>query len=297
MKKMLRLSMLGMTLFTAQSAFAINLTFQFNVNSSGTSMYACNAGIRHADTPAICLDVNTGNSCVPTPITVSSCICTSTGTSASYDRDYLKAKSADWTDRNESVGTITETETQAKNSTSSFNSLFADDETALTKQITELSLNLGSEDYGAEYFVDICYRGTQVTQGSSSNNYSLAGKVTVTNLRASETGAPNYQSLADLQGKAEVKCVMDKFATFADTIPSMENPNYIKNSGTTYSSLSTSASQLSLLSDATMSTTTGDKIPRFCITRYFFKEKATAERQWKLQQARTAIFTEIVDKH
>ena len=297
MKKSLLLTTATFAMLSIQNAFAINLTFQFGVNSSGTSMYACNAGIRHADSPGICVDTNTGSSCTPTSINVSSCVCTSDGTAGSWERDYLRTKSADWTDRNTPLGTTTDSDTQAKNSASSFNALYADDATAFAKQITEMTLNLGSEVYGAEYFVDICYRGTQVAQSNNGNNYSLAGKVTVTNLRANEAGAPNYQLISDLHGKAEIKCFMDQAANTTDTVPGLASPNYTKNSGGPYTSMTTSASQLSMLTDATMSSGSGAKIPRFCVARYYFKENATTERKWKLQQARAAVFTEISDKN
>jgi hypothetical protein len=285
--------------FSTPAAFAVNLTFQFAINSSGPDIYACNAGIRHADSTQVCWDSETGNSCIPTSTNSTSCICTgeTDGTKGTWNRDVINAKSGDWLDST-TTGSVTSTETQAGNSSSVYTSLFANDDIAYTKRITELSLDLASEVYGTEYFVDVCYRGTQVAQSNNGNNYSLKGKVTVTNLRASETNAPNYQLIANLQSKAITNCYMDKKATTTvDVFPGVSSYNYQVTSGAGYSSLSTSASQVSLLTDTAMTATNGDKTPRFCITRYFFKENSTAPRKWKLQQARAALYTEISDKN
>ncbi len=285
--------------FSTPAAFAVNLTFQFAINSSGPDIYACNAGIRHAASTQVCWDTETGNSCVPSTTNSASCMCTgeADGTKGTWNKDVLNSKSGDWQDST-STGSITSSETAAGNSSSAYTSLFASDDVAYTKRITELSLDLGSEVYGTEYYVDVCYRGTQVAQSNNGNSYGLKGKVTVTNLRASETDAPNYQLIADLQAKGITKCYMDKKApTTADVFPGISSYNYESTSGANFTSLSTSATQVSLLSDTAMAGTAGDKTPRFCITRYSFKENSTNPRKWKLQQARAALYTEISDKN
>jgi hypothetical protein len=298
MKKIL-LASSAFLAFSVQNAFAINLTFQFAVNSSSPSIYACNAGIRHPERAAICWD-RSGNSCDPTTATPpSSCVCTGeTGSSnGSWERDIMISKTADWVDNSGGPISTTDTDTAATNSSSVYNSLYQTDAIAYTKQITELTFNLASETYGSEYFVDVCYRGTQVAQANSGNNYSLKGNVTVTNLRAADVTAPNYQLIADLQGKADIKCYMDKNSNVPDTTPGSITYNYNIGAGS-FQSLSTSATQVSLLTDATMngSVPAGDKTPRFCIARYYFKENATSERKWKLQNAKAAIYTEISNK-
>lgn len=300
MKKML-LASGSFLLFSLQSAFAINLTFQFTVNSSSPSIYACNAGIRHPERAAICWD-RSGNSCTPSAAAIanSSCVCTGEAgsTNGSWERDSMISKTADWVDNSAGPLATIDTDTAATNSTTAYNSIYQTDAIAYTKQITELSFNLASETYGSEYFVDICYRGTQVAQANNGNNYSLKGNVTVTNLRGADATAPNYQLVADLQGKADIKCFMDKNMNPTDTTPGSISYNYnITAAG--FQSLSTSATQVSLLTDATMngSVPTGDKTPRFCIARYSFKENATAERKWRLQNAKAAIYTEISNKN
>ena len=298
MKKLFWTTLATMALSTP-AAFAVNLTFQFQINSSGPDIYACNAGIRHAASTQVCWDSQTGNSCDPATTTSPSCMCTgeADGTKGTWNRDVLKSKSGDWLDST-TTGTATSEETQAGNSSSTYTTLFASDDVAYTKRITELSLDLGSEVYGTEYFVDVCYRGTQVAQSNNGNSYGLKGKVTVTNLRASETDAPNYQLIADLHAKAITKCYMDKNApTTPDVFPGISSYNYEATSGTSLTSLTTSATQVSLLNDTAMTATSGDKTPRFCVTRYSFKENSTAPRKWKLQQAKAALYTEISDKN
>ncbi len=300
--KSILLSATAFLALSVQNAFAVNLTFQFALSSSSPSVYACNAGIRHAEHAAICWDRQTGLSCDPTTATPpSSCVCTGEtgGTRGSWERDIMTSKSADWVDNSGAAGSTTDTDTAATNSSSAYSSLFATDAIAYTKQITELTFNLGSEVYGTEYYVDICYRGTQVAQGNNGNNYSLKGNVTVTNLRAADVTAPNYQLVADLQGKAEINCYMSKNGNTTDITPGTITYNYNSNSGGTFTSLSTSATQVSLLADASMngSVPGADKTPRFCIARYYFKENASTERKWKLQNAKAALYTEISDKN
>jgi len=100
---------------------------------------------------------------------------------------------------------------------------------------------------------NICYQGPQwTTQNNNGTNYSLNANITLTNLRTGITNAPNYQSLANLQAKADIKCFLDKSNVSSLVVPGSTPYNYFQNSG--------------LLNIA------GDKIPRFCIARYYFKE-------------------------
>ncbi len=318
MKKMF-LAVMALMALTAQNAFAVNLTFQFDINSSGTTLYPCNAGIRHLEPAKICYDRVSGNSCTPScaqgnttgctgTTTPQSCVCTGEGTGnyGSWKLDFLNAKTADWVDNSSPATGFTTHILDAPNSSSAFNQLFANDGLSFGKQITELTMNLGSEVYGTEYFVDMCFRGPQIDYTNApSLNFGVKGKVTVTNLRSSETGAPNYQDVAKLNSKAEIKCFMtDSFNNCKkDAIPGVttgceegENSsdyyNYNKNSGN-FTPMYTSAQETSLLSDASMNSGAGKRTPRFCVIRYTFKESVPAVRKWKLQQARACTFTEI----
>lgn len=268
------------------------------ITTSSPTFYACNGGIRHADSPATCVDSFTGLTCLPTATTASSCLCTSDGNAGAWSKDQLSSTYADWIDSSTPLGLTTLGSMTALNSQTGFNTLFINDSVAFSKQITAMNLNLGSEVYGTEFFVDICYQGNQVTtQNNNGNNYSLSANITLTNLNSALTNAPNYQALANLQTKADIKCFLDKSNTSSIVVPGITPYNYFQNSGASYVSLSSSATQISILSNSGLLNIAGDKIPRVCIARFSFKENSNAKRAWKLGSARASIFIEIIDKN
>lgn len=237
------------------------------VSSNGSCMYLCNAGIRHAE-------------------------------NSSIYQDEINATYADYVDNTTPIGATTFSTTPARDSASLFNSVFADDAKAFTKEIVDIAIDLGSENYGSEYFVDFCFRGPQSSQSNNGSNYTLKGSVTVSNFRASDPSAPSYQVIADLAGRAEAKCYLDKSGGASSTIiPGVSSTNYFKSSGTTYTPMTSSASQLALLVDSGLLNIAGDKIPRFCMVRYYFKENSAALRKWRFQKAKVAISTDISDKN
>lgn len=329
----------------AQSAFAINLTFKFDVYSSGPSIYPCNAGLVHAPTGRVCQDRLTGDSCTPgcaggntalcpTGTTPESCVCsggtTNTGAvdnQGGYRLDFLNVKHADWTDNGETASNRSPSKIEA--GTTAFNKVFATTYESFGKQLTEMSVNLGSELYGAEYFLDVCYRGPQIDYRDTSVNFALKAKVTVNNLTTTgAANAPKYIEASDLSTRAEVKCYMkDEYeycvqnpsnpgchgstATInpnVDNIPtaidSLLNSGWNEKSGQTvndYVKLLSSSNEKTLITKPTMNPN-GDKTPRFCVVRYFFKEAKKikqgndyfpAFRKWKLQAAEACTYTEI----
>jgi len=169
-----------------------------------------------------------------------------------------------------------------------------------------MTVNLGSEVYGAEYFVDVCYRGPQIDYTNVNDvNFALKAKVTVTNLR-NQNGQPNYQNLAALKTKAEVKCFMDNSfnnCSQADQLPGSASTsecgtttsvNYNWNAVSGLIGLANnSAQEQSLLTYGTMGNTSSQKVPRYCVVRYYFQETSKTQRLWKLQQAQACTYTEI----
>lgn len=310
-------------LAVTQSAFAINLTFKFDVYSSGPSIYACNAGLKHAPLARQCYDRVTGGSCslgcasgnqalCAPGTTPQSCVCTGgdDNNQGGYRLDYLNAKYADWKDNGEAAGSQTATRINAKEHATLFNTVFNESTTAFYgKQLTEMNVNLGSEQYGAEYFLDVCYRGPQIDYNNVDGiNFALKAKVTVNNLTKGNGQELDYKAVSDLQTRAEIKCYMEDEYQYClqtgncggtttlnpavDSIPSVIGYNYTKTSGTNYQSLSGSSQEKTLLTDGAMKAG-NDKTPRFCVVRYFFKENATTFRKWKLQAAEACTYTEI----
>lgn len=333
MKKLL-LSVVALFAMSAQNAFAINLTFQFDVNSSGPSIYACNAGLKHPSGRA-CFDRVEGIACTPgcadgnltqctAGTTPKTCVCTGedfgNGTQGAYRLDFLKSSTADWTDNQEAMGTVTQKMIEA--GLTNFNQIHAGAFPVLEsykKQLKDLTVNLGSEMYGAEYFVDICYRGPQIDYTNSVGypnstlNFAFKANATVFDIKKIDgvtVTDSNYKGLAGLQVKAELKCIMNNKFDYclADVLPGETagcapgTPQVASAHNLSYPSVEkwidmgkTAIQEANIIALSTM-VANGQVTPRFCQIRYSFREKNTAAmRKWKLQQARICTYTEITE--
>lgn len=97
-------------LLSMANAFAVSLEFKFDVNSSGPSIYPCNAGIKHAPYASrVCYDRVTSQSCNPAEdcrdMPDCNCVCTgSTNGDGETRLDYMSVASAEWTDNGEMAG-------------------------------------------------------------------------------------------------------------------------------------------------------------------------------------------------
>ncbi len=339
MRKLL-LSAVALLALSATNAFAINLTFQFDVNSSGPSIYACNAGIKHGSTPNVCFD-RRDNSKLCTPgcaagnmdackqapkdkyVEPKNCVCTgefdSYGTQGTYRMDFLQATTADWADNQTAAtkGIQTWVLTADKNATGQeFNQIFGSDKGlgndfttnfAYGKQIKDMTVNLGSEIYGAEYFVDICYRGPQIDYKHDGKvvdglNFNLKAFATIFDIKKADD--KSYDYLAGLKVRAEARCILDDDFNYclADILPGETSGcglNYDK--ATAWKSIAdfrsiSNGESVSKLINLTSIANDYNKTPRFCQIRYSFKEtEITTMRKWKLQQARICTYTEITE--
>ena len=93
----------------ATDAQAISLRFNFKVYSSGPSVYACNAGVRHKSAAsAVCYIDGTTTSCTPSNTSSDHCVC-SGGTSDDALKDYVKVAAVDWKDKKATGDTVSET--------------------------------------------------------------------------------------------------------------------------------------------------------------------------------------------
>lgn len=193
------------------NANAISLTFKLDIFSSGSDIYACNAGLKHKGyQDRVCYERdNPENSCNPGTCTSGEqCNCVCTGDTLNndgqgeYRLDYFNATYRNWADHGEiGGGAGSQYKEAGKNN---FNQLFSNN-TAFGKELSGLTFNLGSERYGAVYFLDVCYRATQISYDypGSTINYSHDKQVTITDL--SDNGY-NYEELSGLAVKAVVMC-------------------------------------------------------------------------------------------
>ncbi len=297
--------MIGLiALGSVSAANAINLTFQFDVQSSGSSIYACNAGLQHPTSQdVVCYDRYDLSACNPRNCEEEqecNCVCTGglygtnhrVSRAGHYRLDYMQASYADWTDNGEAMGPVQTVNKSAKNSSTygSYNSVFPGVD--FNHQLKDLHFMLGSERYGAEYFLDVCYRAPQIEYPNNVGlNYRIDEVVTITDLVNGEgdtnfdlgnsgtryyTDKPYYE-LANLQVKSVTYC-KDK------------DGEVVINKTTSWQSFTT-AQNIALLTISTRKDLKG------CVVRYIFREMNTTGidsiRKWKKQEARVCTYTSV----
>lgn len=233
-----------------QQAGAIGVTFNFRVNSSGPSIYPCNAGLLTPnENPKVCFIAGTNKRCVPTckgedckpgedhpkPQSVgavnfmgdsgnhgdhgdhgnyesNSCVCT-TSKGDTY-ANYFEASYGDWDETGDPT-------VQVASGIDAFNKLFGEN-IAYGKTLKKLTFNLGNELYNARYFVDICYRGPQIDYRDLETKWDLYGKVGVTDF-GYHNGSAGYKTLSGLKAQAYVVCDLQK-----DDCPTCNDANPVK---------------------------------------------------------------------
>lgn len=219
-----------MLLAMAPSANAISLRFKFKTFSSGPNIYACNAGITAPQTnKKVCYFEGTSNSCTQDSCATTGencntrCICTSAN-GGEWLMNYGKASYQDWKDNGDTTVSGQGTKTFSSNSQANGWSNALPESDSWNKRLQDLSFNLGSELYGASYFVDICYRGPQIEyyQDQVLSNFNLNAQANATDFLANGVnGGDNnrdglvipgtvdgkkYTELAGLKVQAFVTC-------------------------------------------------------------------------------------------
>jgi hypothetical protein len=305
-------------------AQAASLKFKFDINSSGTSIYACDAGLRHpVHAQQICYHKETLNLCTPGPECLQgecNCVCTGglNNTDGQHRFDSMNVSFANWSDNGSSLPTQSSLSIAA--GTSAFARVFsANNEWG--KQLTDLEYNLSSELYGAEMYLDVCYRGSQIEHyenslthpGASSDtpNHQFDAQVTITDLT---TGVAKYSTNANLKVKAKVICDLQGKGSYLyarnlsndyDTTDSQLTNTLTGGDSLATSSLNAetpyvtfNSTNLSLLSG--WLNVNSYFSPRFCKVRYTFKEFSGEDsdiikriRKWQLQKARVCTYTSI----
>ncbi|WP_127717419.1 hypothetical protein [Halobacteriovorax sp. HLS] len=288
------------------SAQAIEVSFDFTVFSSGSSIYPCNAGIKHANPrQEVCYErTNPNNSCNPNACEDGeSCDCVCAGTNGGqYNVDFLKASYANWTDHNETIGSSTAATVKASTSN---NYIFSNDSDAngsvtnanyFDKQLTALTFNLGTETFGAEYVLDVCFRGPQIDYASSDirSNWTAKAQATIQDM----LGYESYASVAGLKVDSEVVC---EHQVAGNPLPLNTVPNALTfGDNGIYDDLILNA-DLGLSDVAKGSASvTGPRgtTPTFCRVRYTFSEGNGLSgrelfRPWKKQAAKVCTKTSI----
>lgn len=333
MNKFFKLTAAAIIFVAAQNANAISLRFKFKTFSSGPEIYACNAGLRHEPTAhKVCYFEDTQNACTAQECNGTTCntrcICTNNN-GGEYLMDYMKGSYNTWEQSKvDWSSTWTASSLQAGNN--SFATLVPHAD-AFATRIKELSFNLGSELYGAEYFVDICYRGPQIEyfEDNVAANFSILAQATATDFIANSVNEGDntqdgltmnpvgikYTTLAGLTVQAVTVCDLQgagsiqKARNNAGQYNTLSNEANFANWNSPQSHVSgdfyKKSSQVQINSVANLIDgwiNQSTKAPRFCRIRYIFKETDGAAnssvllknlRKWQRHGAELCTYTKI----
>ncbi|MGE0632567.1 MAG: protease [Pseudobdellovibrionaceae bacterium] len=336
-KTMSLLAVLGLALSLTQTANAISLRFKFKTFSSGPNIYACNAGIRSQQTnKKVCYFEGTQTACTSDNCDSTAqncntrCICSSAD-GGEWLMNYGKSDYMNWKDNGSGPDTGVQTNKIFKSGDANWAQLFSDSD-SWGKSIKNLSFNLGSELYGAQYFVDICYRGPQIEyykDGVTASFTAYAQALATDFIANGENGGDNnrdglvfpapaglkYTELSDLKVQAFMVCDLQGVGGIKNAANNSGVYNTTDNEATFSLSSgiptgSTESGSFWSSSQKTFTTGAGDLIsnlwfvngtttaPRFCKVRYVFTENNVNTalpnlRKWQRHGAEMCTYTRI----
>lgn len=338
----------------ASTALAKEVKFVFDVISSGPEIYPCDAGLVHPRQAGFCHYKGTTETCdwgmagqLPTfqipPNKIfdntlpNVCVCTN-GEYGTYLKDFMRVKAAKWLG-----GTSGDASTNhggwgaassyilqatAPSGTPLNNSIAqhiwaGSDLSAIRKefstQVEAVEFNLGSENYGAQYYVDICYRGPQIDYINNPGSmygygFSATGWVGITDLDVIG-GGHKYTTLAKPTLETKIICdVQDAdhaepggaSGSEIDVMHLAEAtawPNWPALVGLTggsefgaYTHQFINTETVQPFNSIFVTSQVG--APRYCKVRYLFKEKPDSlyERAWQHHNARFVIKLKVEEQ-
>ena len=295
-------------LVAANSASAIEVSFDFTVFSSGASIYPCNAGIKHAKAQdVVCYErTNPRNSCNPNACEAGqSCDCVCSGTDGNYLTDFAAVKYTNWSDHDDRYPRRS-TDSASFAADGSNNFLFSNDVDSngekggkyFDKQLSSLSFNLGSELFGAEYFLDVCFRGPQIDYDGADidTNWVAESEATIQNLTG---GYASYANVAGLNVKSEVVCDYQGSVSY-DLNETPGNEALSMDDSDSLISNQALGLNSGIVKGSKNITGAGKKAPNFCFVRYSFTEGNGLSgknlfRPWETQAAKVCTRTSIED--
>ena len=292
-----------------QNANAMEVTFNFSAYSSGADIYPCNAGIWHGPSSSRCLLLDGATPCGPGQ---PGCVCTTGNGTADANHDFAHATLTNW----DMTGTPLSVSTKANSKLSRLFSALVTDGTDFSHRLTNLTFNLGSESYGAWYYVDICYRGPQIEYWLNGIGLktTLDAQITFSDLAGISGSEATYLANAHPAIYTIVECDNQgqgayKTAAYNGVYDTVATDVYLSSDGTTnsgdfFGSASTlnSTPVVTLFQGLVLSTSpaglTGSVVqnsgvPRFCKVRYSIWENSQAARLWNIHGSTVQTFTQI----
>lgn len=313
----------------ASSANAISLRFKFKTYSSGPSIYACNAGLKSAAVgKKVCYFEGTTNACTQNDckdgqVCNTRCVCAGDNNGGDYLMNYGKVTTMTWADHGETPVVVESNKTFASTN-QQYAQAISSDAAAFNHTIKDLSFNLGSELYNAEYFVDICFRAPQIEYylDGVNSNWAYTLQATATDFIANginpgdnsragldipaAVAGKKYSTLAGLTVEAKMVCDLQgegvyKYANVDGSYNTSVNEADIagvKDIVKTHGAQSLAGNAVDFVKGASF--TSGTKAPRFCKIRYTFKETNGRSslplfRKWQRHGAEICTFTDITE--
>jgi hypothetical protein len=151
-----------------------------------------------------------------------------------------------------------------------------------TLHVQDLSFGFGSELFGAEYFVDLCYAGILPTLPPGCTNCSIPAQdltaiATVTDFAASPSGG--YKSLSRLTTQAEVLCT-----SFGGAVASLSSGAPVALSGLSFKYF-----------NAAPVSVTNDPVQTCFLRMKFFETNVRETRPHEKGGAQFSIYSNISD--
>ncbi|NBO39300.1 hypothetical protein EBU99_12040 [bacterium] len=279
--------------FAAQSANAADINFNFLVNSSGSDLYACDAGIFD---PAFLLPVGVRGSAAQSNIQASV---------AAYNNGN-PIPLASWTDKtiqsNVVLPPLAQFHTVAYPSgypgfltpvIDRLNTVISNSES--DTDYTKLTFNLASDNYGARYFVDFCFRGSQLPYPAGQYEYHVRDVVS-----AADIDSGTYLTDADLDVQGKLVCQSRSSSTGEDWSTTTINDVFLlgllgldgvplSQTHTTSANAFSGTAQNVFGSILSPHDVTLNAPAKYCVIRYIFRERSSAPRKWDLNSANFSI--------
>jgi hypothetical protein len=304
------------TMLLGNSAEAISLRFKSKIFSSGPDIYACNAGVASAFLQnSICYFGGKKENGFCTPSSCSNakencntdCVCLDKGAQGDSYINKLVLKSNIY-DSNSSSQTHTKVAAGP-----AFQSVFTGTD-AWNRKVYDLATYFMTEAYTGSYFVDICYRGSEIPDGGGYfviSTEAAAIPFLVSDLSGYNALDNNRAGLdfndANLLGKLytdRAELSVERFVVCGDTKAASDfviNPTTgVPTGGAAGNRFYSSSAEMQLRSSA-QSKSHGSVIdPKFCKFRYVFREtnwkSATPnKRSNKGEGAEVCTYTKISD--
>ena len=273
------LSILALGVLDSGHALAAGIKFNFLVNSSGTQLYPCDAGLYDPKSDGyesyLKADKKTYGDYF--------------GGLGSWSTHYVPANLPGTTD----FKTVVTHPTGISGSTSvssKFNNVIYNSYNLTPPAVGELTFNLASQQYGATYYVDFCFRDSEIgwypdtDNGSVKYEYLVKDEVTPANLSG---GAYLANSLVKVRGLiiCDETSITESY-TLGDSTPLFSGGATSGFLPATAVPMNTGAQKV--LSNPSPLTIGSTSKPTQCIIRYRFEETST---NFRLNTLNSAQFT------